>query len=345
MEKLPSEWEEKLLKGEASMVLISELPEEERALLKTHGAKAALAVPITIENRFQGLLLLLNCREERLWEPAEIDFIRAAASNLAGALMQQRARKALRRSKAKMKSYAESLEREVEQRAMKIQEMEKLAAAGRLAAGIAHEINNPLAGIKNSFMLVKDCIPPDHKYFEYAGLIDKEIDRISSIIVQMSQLYRPENQGITSFDLSRTLNEVAMMVEEEIRQEGLTLIKSIPKDLPEVRMPEGGLRQILYNLLLNAIHASSPGKEILLSAGREDHEIAIRVKDHGVGIREEDLPRIFEPFFSTKKGQRCGGIGLGLAVCHSLSEAMGGRISVSTELQQGSIFTLHLPLS
>jgi len=256
----------------------------------------------------------------------------------------------LQRLREQLQLYTDHLEQLVQERSLKLRhleqrqlQMEKLAALGQLAAGVAHEINNPLAGIRNAFELIKSSLPADNEHYELLELIDREFDRISNIIHQMYQLYRRGPQEPTTFPLERAVGEVVALLESVARKEGVTLAFE-PGDSPvAVRLPEGEVKQILYNVIRNAIQASPPDGTVNIDVEPDEDSVQIAVVDHGQGIPDEIRERIFEPFFSTKHGQQHAGMGLGLSVTRSLLDAMGGRIEVQTEQGQGSAFLLTLP--
>jgi signal transduction histidine kinase len=257
----------------------------------------------------------------------------------------------IQKLREQLKLYTNHLEQLVQERSLKLRhleqrqlQMEKLAALGQLAAGVAHEINNPLAGIRNAFELIKSSLPADNEHYELLELIDREFDRISNIIHQMYQLYRRGPQEPTSFPLPRAVGEVVALLESVARKEGVTLACD-PGSVPiTVRLPEGEVKQILYNVIRNAIQASPPGGTVEIDVEPETDGVFVTVTDQGAGIPEKIRQRIFEPFFSTKHGQPQAGMGLGLSVTRSLLDAMGGRIDVETESGQGSSFVLTFPL-
>ncbi|MGZ3798095.1 MAG: PAS domain S-box protein, partial [Pseudobdellovibrionaceae bacterium] len=233
-----------------------------------------------------------------------------------------------RRAEEELKKHEERLEELVRERTQKIRELErqrteieKLAAAGLIAARIAHEINNPLAGIKNSFLLVKDAIPQDHRYYQYVGRIETEINRVARIVRQMFDVYRPEQEIKKEFSVDQTVYEVVALLEAAWQENNITIeIDSKPITM---EMPEGLLRQVLYNILLNAIEAS-PRNGVVRMATEVDNEIlTLLISDQGVGIPLEVQPRIFEPFFTSKDGSRKG-LGLGLSVSKDIVKKLGG---------------------
>ena len=233
-----------------------------------------------------------------------------------------------------------TLRKEEEDRRMQV---EKLAALGQVAAGVAHEINNPLAGIKNTFLLLKDTIAPGHPYSQYVTMIDREIQRISDIVGQMYQLYRPDPAEPRPIDFEALLRDVSQIMAGLLRQHRLSLATEIAPDLPQVRLPQRDLTQVLCNLVRNAIEASRPPSNIRLSVTYNEESVSIAVADRGHGIPAEVLPHIFDPFFTTKMGSTQGGMGLGLSVSRSLVQAMGGRIEVQTAVGRGATFTVVLP--
>lgn len=223
----------------------------------------------------------------------------------------------------------------------KMRESEKLASKGQLAAQIAHEINNPLAGIKNSFLLIKDAIPEDHPYYRYVGLIDKEIERISDIVRQMFDLYRP-NQDPTEFSVNDAIHEVVALLEADCHEHNVVI--SIDSSDKALKLPEALLRQVLFNIVKNAVEASPPGAEVKIAASVTKDALTLTVSDHGSGIPEQVQTRIFEPSFTTKDSQTMG-LGLGLAVSKNIVEGMGGSIHFESKADEGTVFSIVIPLS
>jgi PAS domain S-box-containing protein len=252
-----------------------------------------------------------------------------------------------RKSEEQLIKYREHLEELVEERTQRIKELEsqrveieKLAAIGLMAAQIAHEINNPLAGIKSSFLLIKGAISESHPYHEYVNLIEREINRIGLIVRQMFGLYKPLQEIKEEFSVDKSIRDVVVLLEDFWRGKNLTIeidVKPIT-----IRMAASSLRQVLYNVLLNAIEASHMDGMIKLTTDFDGERLIISISDQGIGIPPEIGPRIFEPFFTTKEGSRKG-LGLGLSISKGIVETLKGRIDYESEPGKGTIFRIHIP--
>lgn len=246
--------------------------------------------------------------------------------------------------------YLETLEQEVAERSAEIARLEaqraqteKLAAMGRLAAGVAHEINNPIAGIKNAFTLVRQAVDPAHPNAEFAGLIDREIARVAAIIQNMYQLCRPETRTDETVDVWTLVKDLEALLTPLLQQRRLKFEVDLMVSVQWLCLSRGDLMQVLLNLLSNAIECSPEGGTITFSLREETSGVRLSVGDQGSGIGAEHLPHIFDPFYTTKTGRHQKGMGLGLSVSQSLVQAMGGTIEIETELHRGSTFTLCLP--
>jgi len=336
-------WQEVLSRGEGISGRVADFPESEREFLESQGIKAILVLPIIVDGEFVGFIGFDNCVSDREWETSEQNLIRMATYDLSEAIKRNLVEERIQHHKENLERLLKERTKQIREFEKKRREMEKLAATGRMAARVAHEINNPLAGIQNAFLLVKEAVSTDHPYYEYVDLIEKEITRISQIVRRMYELYRTEPQEPTLLDVSVVLRETYRMLDTHIRRRQLQVRMELAPDLPKIQISEGDLQQILYNLLLNAIQASPQEGELILTASEEEGKVRAAVTDHGEGIPPEVLPHIFEPFFSTKKEAKEEGMGLGLAVSYSLAAAAGGGIEVETEVGKGSTFTLVLP--
>lgn len=250
-----------------------------------------------------------------------------------------------------IRHYNQLLHDEVKARTLRIQELEqrrmqveKLAALSQITAGIAHEINNPLASIQQSLHLVKRIVPPEHPRAKYMQKIDQEIGRIAHIIKQMYQLYQPQQEYPRSVSLNQVTKEARNLITSLHRNKGVQVQLELQEDILELPLPATELHQVLCNLLQNAFDAIESHGMVLIRTGVNSAMAWIEVQDDGPGITSKTLSQIFDPFFSTKVSHERKGMGLGLSVSKSLVEAMGGRIRVESTPGQGALFIIEFSL-
>jgi len=218
---------------------------------------------------------------------------------------------------------------------------EKLASVGHLAAGMAHEIGNPLAAVIGYLNLLKlDLTDPAPRDLVERSLV--EAGRIDQLVRDLLDYAAPARSEVEPFDPVDVLREASGLLHGQGVFEGRQLVDRLSTGLGQVRMERGRFLQICVNLLLNARDAIDEAGEIVLEATAGGSELRLTVADNGTGMDEATLRRVFEPFFTTKAPGR--GRGLGLAVCQRLIEEAGGRITVDSTIGTGSRFVLHLPL-
>ena len=238
----------------------------------------------------------------------------------------------------------QDLERQVRDRTQALIQAEKMAALGRMAGGVAHEINNPLGGILAfaQVLLRKTAMPESDRR--------EALDTIQGCALRCKNIV----DSLLSFSRKPVLEEYELVQFNQVVQTGLQVAQLHPKakqvtvrlelmpDLPSLRGRVALLEQVVVNLLQNAFYASPPGQEVVVRTRIEGEVVYFEVLDHGPGISPEALPRIFEPFFTTKPTGE--GTGLGLSICYGIAQEHGGRLLVRNQPGSGAIFTLCLPV-
>ncbi|MEW6264694.1 MAG: ATP-binding protein [Thermodesulfobacteriota bacterium] len=233
---------------------------------------------------------------------------------------------------------------QIRQMEEEIERIERLAVLGELAAGIAHEIRNPLASMSGSFQLLANDIECTGDQKRLMGIIRREMERLNHIVTDFLLFARPRPGDKVPIDLSRTIEDILNMFQHQANlNEKIRLIRNIIPGL-WIIFDRQQLEQVMWNLLQNAVEAMSQGGRLTVTVSRPEKPAsmaAVAVADTGPGISTQDLPRIWDPFFTTK----IGGSGLGLAIVFRILEGGGGRIEVSSSPGQGTTFTLLLPLA
>ncbi len=252
--------------------------------------------------------------------------------------------------RAKVDELTEATKRLTETQAQLVKS-ERLAGVGKLAAGVAHEIGNPIAAILGMLDLVKDPDISEEDKRDLLSRTQRETERISGIVKDLLDFARPEKSADSSTSLRMAVSTVDRVVKDVLSlvsaQKSWKQIKVETDVTPAlvVTLPEARLQQVLLNLLLNASHALADVTEpvIVLRAKREGSMAVLTVEDNGTGVPEHARPQIFEPFFTTKDVGE--GTGLGLSVCRGLVEAVGGEIALDTSYTKGARFRITLPSS
>lgn len=250
---------------------------------------------------------------------------------------------ALQASRAETTAHIASLEaanQALQQARDEVVRAEKMASVGHLAAGMAHEIGNPLSAVIGYLNLLKEEVndPAQGDLLERSLI---EAGRIDRLVRELLDYAAPARATSEPFDPLATLREVVTLLANQGVFEAVRFVDRAPERLNLVRMDRGRFQQICVNLLLNARDAMPDGGEVVFSAERRNDTLVLKIADSGKGIAPAHLGQIFEPFFTTKDPGK--GRGLGLAVCQRLISEAGGRIDAQSTPGQGSVFTLHLP--
>jgi two-component system sensor histidine kinase PilS (NtrC family) len=231
-----------------------------------------------------------------------------------------------------------------------VKRSDRLAAIGKMAAGIAHEIRNPLASISGSIEILKEELGNSTQNQALMGIILREVHRLNSLIADFLLFARPISPGRERIQLNRLIEEILQMLGHSPDFNVLIRLETEFEDDLYVQGDPNQVRQVFWNLLINAAQAMPKGGMLkvrlrkgsphaLLPAGRSYGEVS--VIDSGVGIGEEDIGKIFDPFFTTKER----GTGLGLSIVHSIVESYGGKIVVQSRKGRGSVFAVFIPLA
>lgn len=217
---------------------------------------------------------------------------------------------------------------------------EKLAAMGTLSAGVAHEVNNPLASISSLIqMMQRKDLDDDTK--EKLKLISTQIARITQVTKDMMDFARVRPAAKSFVEINEIIEKSLRLASFDKSFQKLSLTKDFDKNLPDILADSDQLQQVFLNLLLNARDAMPSGGELLIETAQTENEIFIEISDSGIGIDKKDLKKIFDPFFTTKSAGN--GTGLGLAVCYGIITAHGGKIEASLNESNGTTFTICLP--
>lgn len=224
---------------------------------------------------------------------------------------------------------------------IQLRQAEKLSLVGELAAGMAHEIRNPLTTVKGLTQVISSRLRHDEEILEYTALMLKEIDRINTIIKELLLLSKPSNPALSLVDLPAELDAVCNLLEGKAEMQHVHIEKDFESALPLAVMDIDQMKQVFLNLSSNAISAMPNGGVLYIKAGFKQKEgiFEIIFKDNGKGIPEKNLKKIFDPFYTTKEE----GTGLGLAVSYQIVRNHGGKIFVTSEPGRGSTLKIVLP--
>jgi PAS domain S-box-containing protein len=234
----------------------------------------------------------------------------------------------------------------------KIQEeilrMDRLVSLGKLASGIAHELRNPLAGIKTTAQALGEEMSEDDSRREYLNRITKEIDRLNGLLKTFFSFAKPQKLNLAHCPITDIINEIIPFLMKEIADKKIRFIENYHPQLPKIKVDKNQMYQVFLNLFLNAIQAMPDGGELRIevgpmisnpSDGLKQNFIRIVISDTGRGIPPHIVPKIFDPFFTTKPK----GIGLGLSIAYQIIKKHGGTIKVESKWERGTSFVIHLP--
>jgi signal transduction histidine kinase/FixJ family two-component response regulator len=322
-------------------VLISHLDENQRN--SSNGLAhypAAAAAPLKHHGKLVGILVIAGAAPDQFSEN-DLRLLRSIGEQAALAVRNAQLY-------AELQSYAQNLEDMVEVRTEELRatqaelvRTEKLAALGRLAAGIAHEVNNPLQPILNCLEVTLEDIESGAQVdSEVLRVAEREVQRIKTIVTRLLDFARPNTTDMVEVDLRELIDEVLVLSAKQLERMRVRVHKKLAQTPLLIGNPTQ-LKQVMLNLVLNAMEAMPEGGDLTIDLRDSNRDAEITIMDTGIGMDSQTVARIFEPFYSTK-GE---GTGLGLAVTYGIIEGHGGTIQVDSEPGKGSRFTIWLPYS
>jgi signal transduction histidine kinase len=299
-----------------------------QALLSTLGLGSAILIPIARSN-LHTVLFAARDASGAPFRGADLEMFFVLARQAIVAMENARLYEDLR-------NYVKRVE-ESQQALLRV---EKMAAAGRLTASIAHEVNNPLQSVQNCLHLAgHESVSPE-KRKEYFELAKKELDRLMKTMQRMLDFYRPGAAKIEEVDLLDLLNHVLSLTSQQLSLKHIEVKTELPTSLPSIYAVSSQIQQIFFNLILNSLDAMPGGGELMIRARAVKNGVEMIFEDNGPGIPEDHRENIFEPFFSTKEG----GTGLGLTVSYNIVTAHGGTLDLIQGRGSGACFRLFLPM-
>jgi len=228
---------------------------------------------------------------------------------------------------------------EIQQLREEIARSQRLASIGNLAAGVAHEIRNPLSSIKGFATYFKERYRDNPEDSGTAQIMIEEVDRLNRVISQLLDLSRPSGVKLQAGDVSGLVRHVLALAREQAAGRGISINAGLPDSPVKACIDRDKMEQALLNVLLNAIQASPENGSISVTVADDSGRVRIEIADEGAGISEKDLPRIFDPYFTT----RPSGTGLGLAIVSKIVEAHGGEVRVASREGHGTKIEVLIP--
>jgi two-component system NtrC family sensor kinase len=306
-----------------------------------------IAVPLTGKHAVPGVLFVVGDESRQEFDDHDARLVELFAAQAAIAL-----------ENAQLYNAQQEQYRRLQESQSRLIQSEKMSALGRLAASIAHEINNPLQAVQGCLSLVRDgieesnAIEPERRVsmLEDLSVAASEVARIAGIVERLRDFYRPARPGVQATDVNVIIDAVLALAANRLQHSHVAVERTLaPAGAPIViKTNADQLKQVALNLVLNAIDAMPGGGVLQIRADTDTLNVAdiwspavrLTFTDTGHGIPAENLARIFEPFFTTKEN----GSGLGLSISYDLVKMLGGEISVTSDVGVGTTFTIRLPI-
>jgi signal transduction histidine kinase/CheY-like chemotaxis protein len=287
-----------------------------------------LCVPLIAKDKVIGAIELIN-KKDGLFNEVDLSLLSSIASTIAVAIDNAR----LYREQANLIQQLHNSQKQLLNR-------EKLAATGRMAASLAHEINNPLQAIHSCLQLAIHFDLGKEKQHDYLQMAAEEVERVIGMSTRILEFARPSTGTFQITNVNKLIGQVMRLADKHISHRKTEIQQFLASDLPSVYVVPDQIAQIFLGIILNALDAMSDTGLLTITTRRQDEWIETVFTDNGMGMSPETLSHIFEPFFSTKEGMA----GLGLTVAYNIVERHGGKIVVTSELGQGTTVTVSLPI-
>ena len=217
---------------------------------------------------------------------------------------------------------------------------ERLAFTGRIAASIAHEIRNPLCNVYMSVQQLKKSCAPASPWVKHIEVITRNTERINFLITELLNCARPPKLNIKPHNIHKALEDVLYSVRTKIVSQNTKVHKKLNAELSTLNVDDEQIKRVFSNVMINAVESMTEYGDMIVATENDENNFIVKIKDNGKGILDEDIIRIFDPFFSTKSS----GVGLGLSICYGIVVSHGGIIGVESETNKGTTFTISLPI-
>jgi signal transduction histidine kinase len=300
--------------------------------------QSVLATPLISRERLVGVLNLFGQTGSNAFDDEALRLAQVYANQAAVFIENARLVEELRQAAAELEARVEKRTRELRETQAQVIRAEKMAAVGRLAASVAHEVNNPLQAIALHLQLVAEG-GLSHSGDEQIAIVQHELDRIAGIVQRLLEFQRPKRGRRSLQEIPTVLNDVLALAGKQLQNAAVTVDLEVQPEIAPVLAAGDQLKQVFLNLILNAVEAMPAGGQLVIRARQQGDEIFISFADTGTGITPEEMAQVFEPFFSTKHT----GSGLGLAVSHEIVTNHGGDLEASSIAGRGATFTVRLP--
>jgi signal transduction histidine kinase len=245
-------------------------------------------------------------------------------------------------SEAEERRHLEASNHKLREAQQQLIQSERMAAVGKVAARVAHEVNNPLAIIKTAVRIIRNQSPPASPMTGSLQMIEEEISRIARIIQELLEFSRPTTPAQELVQINAVIQGLKPLLEQDFREKHIALKIILQPDLPLVLISSDQLKQVILNMVRNAEDAMPQGGELVIRTAQQGRFVELNIADTGCGIPAEHREHIFDPFFTTKRRGR--GVGLGLSVSFGIVAAARGRIEVESEVGKGSTLRVSLPV-